>query len=173
MLGGACTNASIAAAMALEGLGTFPTESAAAMVQARALMAELEALEGLELAVPVEICSNIFTFRVVGHAAGTDGARDRFTSSLRNADVQVSTNTVRSLLPNVRCCESVLLFFSGSILCVVYQASYGQDPAQGDQQQWPVFPLTINPTILRMENTVIVSAFTAALAAAASPPGSL
>jgi threonine aldolase len=44
MLGGACTNASIAAALALEGLATFPTESAAAMVQAKVIIIRISAI---------------------------------------------------------------------------------------------------------------------------------
>lgn len=45
----------------------------------QSLLGDLTALDGLELVVPVESCSNIFTLRVVGEAAGTDGARERFT----------------------------------------------------------------------------------------------
>jgi hypothetical protein len=54
------------------------------------------------------------------------------------------------------------------------QASYGQEPSVGDQQQWPVFPLTVNQSILRMKNSAILAAFVEALdAAASSPSGSL
>jgi len=58
-----------------------------------------------------------------------------YCSCLRDANIRVSTAT----------------------------ASYGQDPQRGDQQQWPVVPLTINPSLLRLDNATIVTAFEAAL----------
>ena len=62
-------------------------------------------------------------------------ARERFTAALRDANIRVSTAT----------------------------ASYGLDPQRGDRQRWPVFPLTINPSLLRRDNAAIVAAFRAAL----------
>ena len=67
------------------------SESAAAMAQAKQLIPELSALEGLELVVPMERCSNIFSFRVTEVSAATEEGRERFTKSLQAANVQVST----------------------------------------------------------------------------------
>ena len=51
-------------------------------------------------------------------------------------------------------------------------ASYGQDPSVGDQQKWPVFPLTINPSLLRSDIASVVEAFATALQDARHAPGS-
>ena len=55
-----------------------------------------------------------------------------------------------------------------SVGCVAGTAGYGQDPSAGDQQAWPVFPLTINPSLLRSDNATLVVAFAEALQAAAA-----
>ena len=55
-----------------------------------------------------------------------------------------------------------------NLLGVSGTAGYGQDPSAGDQQAWPVFPLTINPSLLRSDNATLVVAFAEALQAAAA-----
>ena len=61
------------------------------MVQAKQLIPELCALEGLELVVEMERCSNIFSFRVTDASASTEEGRERFTKTLQAANVRVST----------------------------------------------------------------------------------
>jgi hypothetical protein len=70
-------------------------ESAAAMVMAKSLLPKLSALEGLELIVPVDKCSNIFTFRVTNEGAATEAGRMRFTESLQRSNMRVSTGAWR------------------------------------------------------------------------------
>lgn len=61
------------------------------MEMAKSLIPMLSMLDGLELVVPVEICSNIFTFRVTNDAAATEAGRVRFVESLQHSNIRVST----------------------------------------------------------------------------------
>ena len=85
------------------------------------------------------------------------------TKALQAANVRVSTGAPAHGTTSL--CRRRLLI---NLLGVAGTAGYGQDPSAGDQQAWPVFPLTINPSLLRSDNATLVAAFAEALQAAAA-----
>ena len=111
----------------------------------------------------MERCSNIFSFRVTDASAATEEGRERFTKSLQAANVRVSTGAPAHAAPPASAAAGC-----SSICWVLGTAGYGQDPSAGDQQAWPVFPLTVNPSLLRSDNATLIAAFGDALQAAAA-----
>ena len=125
------------AALALEGVRSFPDSSFQAIRKGTDLVEALGQLEGLSRReVAGGHPSNIFGFEVQGPRRRSEEGRLRFTHCLQQAGVVVSTGI----------------------------AGYGQEPAVGDQQKWPsLLVLTINPTVLRRSNATLLRLFEAAL----------